>query len=67
MLTGDATNADPVCSKSPHHAEVQAIVMQAQQAQHAAAQQKTMPILFRTDANSRAIIAQQEPAQERGG
>ncbi|MDL2356580.1 MAG: pyrroloquinoline quinone biosynthesis protein PqqE [Pseudomonadota bacterium] len=59
-LTGDADNADPVCAKSPQHAEVQAIVMHAQQAQHAAAQQKTMPILFRTDVNSRAISAQRK-------
>jgi pyrroloquinoline quinone biosynthesis protein E len=52
-LTGDAGNADPVCAKSPAHAEVQAIVMQAQRAQ----QQQTRPILFRTDANSRRIGA----------
>jgi pyrroloquinoline quinone biosynthesis protein E len=55
-LTRDADNADPVCSKSPHHERVHAIVMQSQQAQ-----QQTRPILFRTDANSRAISGQDEP------
>jgi pyrroloquinoline quinone biosynthesis protein E len=54
-LTGDAENTDPVCAKSPRHAEVQAIVMQAQGAQLMAEQQHTQPILFRTDANSRRI------------
>jgi pyrroloquinoline quinone biosynthesis protein E len=56
-LTGDAENADPVCGKSPQHAEVHAIVMQAQAAQQAAAQQQYQPILFRTDANSRRMGA----------
>ena len=57
-LTGDAANADPVCAKSPRHAEVQAIVMQAQHAQNshpAVAQPQAKPILFRTDANSRRM------------
>jgi pyrroloquinoline quinone biosynthesis protein E len=59
-LTGDADNADPVCSKSPLHERVHAVVMHAQQAQHDAAQQNTKPILFRTDANSRAISGRGE-------
>jgi pyrroloquinoline quinone biosynthesis protein E len=50
-LTGDADNADPVCAKSPRHAEVQALVMQERGAE-------TRPILFRTDANSRALGVQ---------
>jgi pyrroloquinoline quinone biosynthesis protein E len=54
-LTGDAENADPVCAKSPQHADVQAIVMHAQRTQDEAAQQRVQPILFRTDANSRRI------------
>jgi pyrroloquinoline quinone biosynthesis protein E len=47
-LTGAAENADPVCSKSVHHAQLQSIVLEAQ-ARQAVAEQ---PILFRTDANS---------------
>jgi pyrroloquinoline quinone biosynthesis protein E len=56
-LTGDAENADPVCAKSPRHAEVEAIVMQAH-----SAQQQTRPILFRTDANSRRFDTDGKPA-----
>jgi pyrroloquinoline quinone biosynthesis protein E len=52
-LTGDAENADPVCSRSPQHGDVQAIVMQAHRAQEVARQQQVQPIVFRTDANSR--------------
>ncbi len=54
-LTGDADNTDPVCSKSPQHERVHAIVMQSQQAQH-----NGQPILFRSDANSRAISGEGE-------
>jgi len=50
-LTGDAANADPVCSRSPDHAEVQAIVMRA----HRSQKEAVHPIVFRTDANSRRI------------
>ncbi len=46
-LTGDATNADPVCSKSSHHGDVQAIVLQGQQRP---AEEK--PLVYRNDANS---------------
>ena len=48
-LTGAAENADPVCSKSPHHSDVKQIVMQAQ-TKPVTAEEK--PLLFRTDANS---------------
>ena len=52
-LTGDAANADPVCSKSPHHGDLQKIVLHAQPDQkNDAPQHTTQPILFRTDANS---------------
>lgn len=52
-LTGDAANADPVCSKSPQHEEVQEIVRQAHRSQHTdSAQAHRQPIVFRTDANS---------------
>jgi pyrroloquinoline quinone biosynthesis protein E len=49
-LTGDADNADPVCSKSEHHEQVQTIVLRAQASQSSTAPEQ--PILFRTDANS---------------
>ncbi|MGS0743605.1 pyrroloquinoline quinone biosynthesis protein PqqE [Glaciimonas sp. GG7] len=52
-LTGDATNADPVCSKSPHHDDLQKIVIHAQPGQKIGAPQAAaQPMLFRTDANS---------------
>jgi pyrroloquinoline quinone biosynthesis protein E len=54
-LTGDAGNADPVCAKSPHHGEVQAVVMHARRTQDGAEQPQVRPILFRTDANSRKM------------
>nr|WP_314627288.1 pyrroloquinoline quinone biosynthesis protein PqqE [uncultured Noviherbaspirillum sp.] len=55
MLAGDARAADPVCSKSPQRGKVDAIIFQA--AHKAAPDVQTKPILFRTDANSRALIA----------
>ena len=52
-LTGDASNADPVCGKSPQHGALQNIVLQAHAEQKTAAlQTETQPMLFRTDANS---------------
>lgn len=57
-LTGDAANADPVCSKSPQHAEVQEIVRHAHQAQlDHSAQENSQPVMFRTDANSIKLSA----------
>jgi pyrroloquinoline quinone biosynthesis protein E len=55
MLAGDARAADPVCSKSPQRDRVDAIIFQA--ANKAAPEVRAQPILFRTDANSRALIA----------
>jgi pyrroloquinoline quinone biosynthesis protein E len=52
-LTGDAANADPVCSKSPQHGEVQNIIVQSHLMQQAAKSSPVQqPMLFRTDANS---------------
>ncbi len=45
MLTGDASNADPVCSKSPHHEKIVKIVRDAPRNRH-------KPILFRSDNES---------------
>jgi pyrroloquinoline quinone biosynthesis protein E len=52
MLTGDATNADPVCDLSPHHHLVTDAVDQAQKPAPAV---EVKPILFRDDKNSRAL------------
>lgn len=53
-MTGDADNADPVCAKSPRHAEVQAIVLHARRTRE---EQALRPIVFRTDANARKMGA----------
>jgi pyrroloquinoline quinone biosynthesis protein E len=53
MLTGDAANADPVCSLSPQHKLVTDVVDRAQQPLAPAVEVK--PILFRDDKNSRAL------------
>jgi pyrroloquinoline quinone biosynthesis protein E len=52
LLTGDAANADPVCSLSPQHHLVTAAVEKARQP---IASAETRPILFRDDRNSRAL------------
>ncbi|HJV02239.1 MAG TPA: pyrroloquinoline quinone biosynthesis protein PqqE [Burkholderiaceae bacterium] len=52
-LTGDAANADPVCSKSPQHGDIVKIVRQAQASQVAAGREA--PLVFRSDANSRLL------------
>ena len=52
MLTGDATNADPVCDLSPHHRLVTDAVDKAQNPSPAI---QVKPILFRDDRNSRAL------------
>ena len=52
LLTGEATNADPVCSLSPHHHLVGAAVEKARQPMPASG---TKTILFRDDRNSRAL------------
>ncbi|QAA92740.1 pyrroloquinoline quinone biosynthesis protein PqqE [Pollutimonas thiosulfatoxidans] len=54
-LTGDATNADPVCGKSPHHDVVQKIVQQAQRPRVRA--DIKQELVYRSDANSRALRA----------
>jgi pyrroloquinoline quinone biosynthesis protein E len=51
-LTGEAENADPVCSKSPQHAEVKQIVLQAQ-----APRTEEKPLVYRNDANSMRYAA----------
>lgn len=56
LLTGDAANADPVCSKSPDHEKIVRFVEQA----HSRASTEPAaehPIRFRNDVNSRALAA----------
>ena len=53
-LTGDARNADPVCSKSPHHENVKNIVLH--NLIHPSA--KEQPIIFRNDENSKQFFRQ---------
>lgn len=56
-LTGDATNADPVCEKSPHHDLVQTIIRKP--ATEPGVRAREQPILFRTDANSRTFATRE--------
>ncbi len=59
MLTGDATNADPVCSKSPHHQElVNTVEGIGRIAGTPELEEK--PILFRNMKNSKKIIKKEE-------
>ncbi|WP_442909708.1 pyrroloquinoline quinone biosynthesis protein PqqE [Hydrogenophaga sp.] len=51
LITGDATQADPVCGKSPHHEKVVQLVNRAPAQRH-------IPIVFRSDAESRALHPQ---------
>ncbi len=53
MLTGDATNTDPVCGLSPLHHLVTDVVDKAQSPP--APKVEVKPILFRDDKNSRAL------------
>lgn len=57
MLAGDAAATDPVCAKSPLHDKVVAIVRDVTARVMAGANTPWEPIVFRTDANSRAITA----------
>lgn len=55
MLTGDPTNADPVCSKSPHHHKLAEAVAASQ-----TPQAQVKPIVFRTDKDSRELMKQRD-------
>ncbi|MEZ5526089.1 MAG: pyrroloquinoline quinone biosynthesis protein PqqE [Gammaproteobacteria bacterium] len=63
MLTGDATNADPVCSKSSHH---HLIVEQVERAQHSLiSAEETRPLLFyRDDKNARQFADEEKSCSE---
>jgi len=55
MLTGDATNADPVCSKSPHHQKVVDTVENIGRIA-GTPELEERPVLFRNMKNSKKII-----------
>ena len=52
LLTGDATNADPVCSLSPHHSKIQEIIERANTGP--AVHEK--PLIFRNSRNAEAYV-----------
>ncbi len=54
MLTGDATNADPVCDLSPHH---HLVVEAVEKADRPTLPPTVKPILFRDDRTSRSLTA----------
>jgi pyrroloquinoline quinone biosynthesis protein E len=58
MLTGDATNTDPVCDLSPEHHLITDVVAKAQSA---APPVTVHPIVFRDDKNSRKLSAKNPP------
>lgn len=49
LLTGDANAADPVCSKSPHHGQIEQAVKLAR---HPTREAETKPLIFRSRDNS---------------
>jgi PqqA peptide cyclase len=53
MMTGDAQATDPVCSKSPRHAELSADLERI--AHIAAGRTEARPLVFRNSRNSRAL------------
>ncbi|MBV8773055.1 MAG: pyrroloquinoline quinone biosynthesis protein PqqE [Deltaproteobacteria bacterium] len=52
LLTGDATNTDPVCALSPMHQQVTDIIARVQRGE-----KPRRPIFFRDDANSRELTS----------
>ncbi|MCB1714578.1 MAG: pyrroloquinoline quinone biosynthesis protein PqqE [Candidatus Competibacteraceae bacterium] len=54
MLTGDPTNADPVCDKSPHHELITQAIENAR-AEEAAG--NTKPLLFRNPKSAKKLLA----------
>jgi pyrroloquinoline quinone biosynthesis protein E len=57
LLTGDATNTDPVCAKSPHHEQIVRLVKQNDLQQEAG----TAPMVFRNMRNSKKLTADKWP------
>ena len=63
MLTGDATNADPVCSLSPHHDEVLRITQKAQRPYQ---EEDIRELVFRNPGNSKKIRAEKVLTSQAG-
>ena len=61
MLTGDATNADPVCSLSPHHDEVLRITKKAQRPYQ---EEDVRELVFRNPGNSKKIRSKKSELAE---
>ncbi|MET0053192.1 MAG: pyrroloquinoline quinone biosynthesis protein PqqE [Candidatus Thiodiazotropha sp. 6PLUC10] len=57
LLTGDATNADPVCNKSPHHQQMVQMVEQANNKKESDA----VPLVFRNMRNSKKLTSDKWP------
>ncbi|MES9813664.1 MAG: pyrroloquinoline quinone biosynthesis protein PqqE [Candidatus Thiodiazotropha sp.] len=57
LLTGDATNADPVCSKSPHHEQIVKMVNET----NISREPDTAPLVFRNMRNSKKLTAGKWP------
>jgi len=55
MLTGDATNADPVCDKSPHHGQLHADVDRIDSLS-GTKEFESKPLVFRNMRNSKDIM-----------
>jgi pyrroloquinoline quinone biosynthesis protein E len=53
LLSGDAANADPVCSKSPHHQQIVQMVNDTKTVQEPG----TAPLVFRNMRNSKRLTA----------
>lgn len=58
LLTGDAANADPVCSKSPHHDTILESLRSAQNPDR-----ESRPLVFRNPANAREISRQKDSSE----
>lgn len=63
MLTGDAANADPVCSKSPHHQQILDLVDMVD-AEAGKPEFEERPMVFRNMKNSKKIIAERKKVTE---
>ncbi len=59
MLTGDARNADPVCSKSPHHHQIVELVDKVDKLS-GKPEFEEKPLIFRNMKNSKSFIKEQE-------
>ncbi|MBT3016010.1 MAG: pyrroloquinoline quinone biosynthesis protein PqqE [Candidatus Thiodiazotropha endolucinida] len=57
LLTGDAANADPVCSKSPHHEQIVQMVNDT----NIPREPDTAPLVFRNMRNSKKLTAGKWP------